>query len=778
MLRTARDVYGEMTQIAPREIVERSIGISLVHRYVYVANPHVANVTIERTLSSIELAKSRIRGRTIDGEGRRSSPLLWPAQLPREMFNALMTSADTFVFSFVQSPYARVLSAYLRAFVEGGPDGNDRRALLERVGRSGEDVLRFDEFVDALAEMDPEAMSPHWRPQSLCLLLDAVDYSFIGRVEDFAHQFDAVRRRLFGKGRAQGPRRSATGLPGHAEADSRLAELYTPATQQKVRDLYRADFVAFGYPMDTLDPSPCDRGRVSVPVCRDARIAMTLAESSRAAGRSDEALDWYEEAEALGAKDACYWRGRLEEDRGAHDRSLACYRRGAEQGQVACMRGLARAYQLGRGVAADGAAERAWLERAADRGDARAALRLGALQAAADGEEAALAWYEKAAAFGAASGYYKLGRYHETHKARERSYAYFRSGAERGDVACMRGLARAYELGRGVERDDDLAGYWKERASPESVRAPAPAPGHFWVKLPRRVGTGDQVANRFLDILDGNATLGQRQLRRTGYGGYERDTAATLCAIFGLLADGAVPTLGGPGAFTFFDVGANFGHYALLCKSLWRDARVVAFEPAPETHPWLVRAAAANGLEIRAEAAAVGERSGEATLYISTRSDASNSLNPGFRAHRGEVSVRCVTLDGFCAATGLVPAVLKIDVETHENAVFEGGTALLREHRPFVVVEVLTEAGVDHGERLSRRMEAIGGYHYYRITDVPTFESSPAVRTAPHPGSALRDWLLSPIALGDEFFARLAAFRRNLSLCTAESNVPPPQPEG
>ena len=73
---------------------------------------------------------------------------------------------------------------------------------------------------------------------------------------------------------------------------------------------------------------------------------------------------------------AFYHLARYYEDKRAYDRSFKYHGEGAELGEPACMRGLARAFSLGRGVAKDEEQARFWTTRAQEAyAEARAAPR-------------------------------------------------------------------------------------------------------------------------------------------------------------------------------------------------------------------------------------------------------------------------------------------------------------------------------------------------------------------------------------------------------------------
>ena len=74
--------------------------------------------------------------------------------------------------------------------------------------------------------------------------------------------------------------------------------------------------------------------------------------------------------------------------------------------------------------------------------------------------------------------------------------------------------------------------------------------------------------------------------------------------------------------FVFFDVGANFGLYALyVAVRAPVSARILAFEPQPEMRARMMTNLALNELQDRVmvESCAVSDTDGEATLYVDTR---------------------------------------------------------------------------------------------------------------------------------------------------------------
>lgn len=208
-----------------------------------------------------------------------------------------------------------------------------------------------------------------------------------------------------------------------------------------------------------------------------------------------------------------------------------------------------------------------------------------------------------------------------------------------------------------------------------------------------------------------------------------------------------------PGAV--FDVGANVGLYGLLAGA-YSDREVHCFEPAPDTAATARETAAANGFNMTVAEIALGNDTGTATLYLSDSTDSSNSLNPDFRAHSKEIVVPLETIDDYVARTGVTPSILKIDTETTEPEVLAGAEKLIREHRPWIMVEVLWSL-VE--ERLHAVMDQFD-YTYYHL-------NGPGPRPSTEKIVGDSTWtyymfLLAPEPVDDNFWDRTNAWRSAL----------------
>jgi FkbM family methyltransferase len=129
---------------------------------------------------------------------------------------------------------------------------------------------------------------------------------------------------------------------------------------------------------------------------------------------------------------------------------------------------------------------------------------------------------------------------------------------------------------------------------------------------------------------------------------------------------------------TVLDVGANVGYYTLLASVLVGDAgKVHAFEPEPKNAEFLRRHLRINGRRnVTVQQAAVSDRAGTARFAFG------GGTGTGHLGETGELEVRTLRLDDYCAEHGLAPAAIKIDVEGAEMSVLQGARETLARHRP------------------------------------------------------------------------------------------------
>ncbi|MDT3687764.1 MAG: FkbM family methyltransferase [Pseudorhodoplanes sp.] len=141
-----------------------------------------------------------------------------------------------------------------------------------------------------------------------------------------------------------------------------------------------------------------------------------------------------------------------------------------------------------------------------------------------------------------------------------------------------------------------------------------------------------------------------------------------------------------------FDIGAHIGLVSLpMASVIAPEGLVVAFEPAKANQDYLRRHIALNGMtsRIRIAPSLVGGEETQVVFHEFDHAAGMNTVATGLL--RGKVNSRPVTqttIDAFCAGSGLVPEVIKVDVEGAEIGVLEGARMTLAKYNPIVFLSV------------------------------------------------------------------------------------------
>jgi FkbM family methyltransferase len=122
-----------------------------------------------------------------------------------------------------------------------------------------------------------------------------------------------------------------------------------------------------------------------------------------------------------------------------------------------------------------------------------------------------------------------------------------------------------------------------------------------------------------------------------------------------------------------------------------RKGRVICFEPASANRNLLLKHASLNGFSnIEVVPSLVGAEPAVAVRFFEM--DQPTGMNtvasPKDSGRFRQTTCTQVTLDSFCSARGIVPDVVKIDVEGAEIGVLRGAKQLLMKHRPQIFLSV------------------------------------------------------------------------------------------
>lgn len=168
----------------------------------------------------------------------------------------------------------------------------------------------------------------------------------------------------------------------------------------------------------------------------------------------------------------------------------------------------------------------------------------------------------------------------------------------------------------------------------------------------------------------------------------------------------------------FYDVGANVGFLTVIGRRLvGPTGHAVAIEPVPTNATLVRRNCAINGFgDVQVVERAVADTCGAGRLVLARHSGgaALSTVDRPADATTA-IDVPLTTVDALVAETGLVPTVVKIDVEGAELAVLTGMAETIAEHRPLIVCEIDdgTQVGYDRKyDSCVRHLRTRG----YRIT--------------------------------------------------------------
>lgn len=163
------------------------------------------------------------------------------------------------------------------------------------------------------------------------------------------------------------------------------------------------------------------------------------------------------------------------------------------------------------------------------------------------------------------------------------------------------------------------------------------------------------------------------------------------------------------------DVGAYTGVYSLSAAAQSSSVRVIAVEPSEKAARAIERSAKANQFsQIQVIRAIASHRDGDTVELLAQQGRGTSTISVEPTFHSGETfvvdkrpTVRLDTLE----ITGV--DFLKVDVEGHELAVLQGAESCIRENKPVVIIELLSDVTLSAVAKLMERL----GYRSPQIVD-------------------------------------------------------------
>jgi len=142
-----------------------------------------------------------------------------------------------------------------------------------------------------------------------------------------------------------------------------------------------------------------------------------------------------------------------------------------------------------------------------------------------------------------------------------------------------------------------------------------------------------------------------------------------------------------------FDVGGHHGYMSLVAISaVGSIGRVITFEPNPYARRWIKHNIELNNkTNISVMPVAIGASKGSARLHIQkgtctwNTSLFKNAFSDGYETE--EITVDITTIDDYVRESGIIPKLIKIDIEGSEFLALQGAFSTIATHRPALILE-------------------------------------------------------------------------------------------
>lgn len=168
----------------------------------------------------------------------------------------------------------------------------------------------------------------------------------------------------------------------------------------------------------------------------------------------------------------------------------------------------------------------------------------------------------------------------------------------------------------------------------------------------------------------------------------------------------------------FIDVGAYIGYYSLLAQeAVGVSGLVIAFEPHPKNYRKLLGNITLNSYtNIIPEKMAVLEREGIASSSVDNVMCRYTATNKAKRT-----TVKITSLDKYFEGHGIVPNVIKIDVEGGEYSVLKGMKKTMEKYSPTIICEIPPSELKSLGIEPKNLFELLKGYKLFFFSERKNF---------------------------------------------------------
>jgi|TARA_R110000737_G_scaffold350964_1_gene391642 FkbM family methyltransferase len=168
---------------------------------------------------------------------------------------------------------------------------------------------------------------------------------------------------------------------------------------------------------------------------------------------------------------------------------------------------------------------------------------------------------------------------------------------------------------------------------------------------------------------------------------------------------------------TFVDVGANIGLMSIFARqAVDSNGQVWAFEANSSTFTILERNLELNDFaNVLCFECGLGANRETKLLYDNWEINrgAASTVVQGKGAKAIEISI--LTLDEVAEQQGIIPTMIKIDVEGMEEEVLIGAENIIRQHRPILIVEFSEERGDNSREKVYNKILSLSDYDIFKL---------------------------------------------------------------
>ena len=195
----------------------------------------------------------------------------------------------------------------------------------------------------------------------------------------------------------------------------------------------------------------------------------------------------------------------------------------------------------------------------------------------------------------------------------------------------------------------------------------------------------------------------------------------------------------------FIDVGANEGVFTFVVSRIRKAGlKIHWFEPDEELFLRMQRNLALNNIPAEANKAAVSSCGGMAMFHKNLSDDASGSLTDLFMSKHEtrEQAVETSSLEDYFLRHQIHEALVKVDVEGHGSAVWEGARTVAEKIK-YLIMEVIEP---ETRTQLPARIIAEAGWHAYYLRDFDLVHSPDGSYDYVAP---FWNWLFCPMVPGD-----------------------------